>query len=119
MDDLENIILPAVRQAISDRQLSLFLEACDETGRRLMSDRKLESVGLSTRETLVYEGVPCKELAPNDTSEGSTMCNVVQGSSILHVVDPNDSYEKSALSAIQDGMKGQDGFVSAHPDISE
>jgi hypothetical protein len=47
------------------------------------------------------------------------MCNVVQGLTILHVVDPNNSYEKAALSAIQDGMKGEDGFVSAHPDISE
>ena len=48
------------------------------------------------------------------------MCNVVQGLTILHIiVDQNDSYESAALSAIQDGMKGQDGLVSAHPDISE
>jgi hypothetical protein len=59
MDDLENEILPAVRQAISDSLLSLFLEACDmsdKAGRRLISDRKLELVGLSARDTLVYEG---------------------------------------------------------------
>eukprot|EP00550_Attheya_septentrionalis_P000565 CAMPEP_0198282260 /NCGR_PEP_ID=MMETSP1449-20131203/2103_1 /TAXON_ID=420275 /ORGANISM="Attheya septentrionalis, Strain CCMP2084" /LENGTH=314 /DNA_ID=CAMNT_0043978443 /DNA_START=146 /DNA_END=1090 /DNA_ORIENTATION=- len=104
-EEVTEVVLPAIENAIIDRLLALFVQVCGGTS-RLGSTRRLELVGLaSSPQDTIFEGLECKEGAESP-------CYVVEGQMSLFSTTAALQDKSAAIEGIKSGCE-DDAFVAA------
>eukprot|EP00978_Attheya_sp_CCMP212_P004030 scaffold8660_cov50-Attheya_sp.AAC.2 len=97
-EEVQEVVLPAIENAVIDRLLALFVQGCDGAG-RLGNTRRLGLVGMASRpRDTIYEGLECKELSENP-------CYVVEGKMSLFFTTESLQDASDAIDGIKSGCE--------------